>query len=133
MSLILTFRNFIWETRRAIRHDAFERKREMWLCDCVNETVESMTELLEFWGFELNHIMQFEDEGQVLSGRKKFENGKHQIHIRFFKIGDGLEVRAHREFTPEYSPIRHVLGIGCTTGCDWFQRLYTETKAFRGE
>lgn len=126
--ILLHFRNFIWGIRRWWKHDAFERERGAWTCGTVQETVCSMRDILKYWGFEIDHLLQFEDEGQVLSGRKVFDNGRRQYHLRFFPSNSGLEVRAHSEYTYEYNPIRHLKGEGCESACEMFWELYHHTK-----
>ena len=135
MNLLMTFRNLVWRIRRAWHNDLFEMKRERWLCGAVSESCPTMREMLVLWSFECDHVLQFEDKGQVLSGRWQYDWDKErhcfqrQLHVRFFNGPYGLEVRAHKEYTPEYDPWKHVNAIGVESGCRWFWELYSETKA----
>jgi hypothetical protein len=66
---------------------------------------------LEQHGFERYDICKI-DPGQWLSLRRvdpADSRERFQWHIRIFY---NLEVRGHYEYTPEFAPVRHVLGIG---------------------
>lgn len=59
------------------------------------------------WGFG-NHFVAWEDRSQVLSWRK-LNSFQQQYHLRIFVDG---EIRGHFEYTPESSPIAHLLKKG---------------------
>ena len=55
-----------------------------------------------------NHFIAWKDTDELVSLRRT-DGFRYQYHVRIFKDG---EVRCHYEYTPEYSPVRHLIQIG---------------------
>lgn len=66
-----------------------------------------------------NHFVAWKDDGELVSLRKT-AGFKFQYHIRVFVDG---EVRVHYEYTPEYRPLQHLIGIGCEDRTPEFKDL----------
>ncbi len=72
-------------------------------------TPAELLECLRDLGFE-NDALAWVDDGEIVSVRKRFGKGRRfQHHIRLF--GDG-ELRGHKEYSPEFAPVKHILEVG---------------------
>jgi len=81
-------------------------------------SVEELVAYLVAEGFG-NHFIAWKDTDELISLRRT-EGFKYQYHVRVFTDG---EVRCHYEYTPEYSPILHLLQVGFEDRAAEFKKL----------
>ena len=123
-------RNSVWNYRRQSKGDPFEHTRENYLCFVIKDTnLIDIGRILTEHDYTLNEPMQFEDEGQVLSGHHyyNFVNGipQRQRHIRVFQLnGTTFEIRSHDEYSWIYSPIKHYNGVDVQNDCDYTRKVF---------
>ena len=125
------FRNRIWDLRRAIRGDPFEREREPFFCGLSLLDLATAEQILSSHSYVLNEVLQYEDRDQVLSGHfyYDFKNGvpERQKHIRIFPAASYnlLEIRSHDEFSWVAHPIWHLLGKGVLNDCAYVSSFFS--------
>lgn len=123
---LLGLRNLIWDLRRRWKKDPLEKPgRPPFDCDLIwYDSLDGLRNRLIENGFELQHILQYEHPGQILSCRYVYDNGRRQHHIRFFYDKNGaIEVFAHDEWVPEKFPIKHIRGETLNnSSCAWFYK-----------
>ena len=86
---------------RVLRHEG----RQDFLLGVLDpaRSVEAFVAFLVDQGFG-NHFIAWKDDDEMVSLRR-IAGFKYQYHLRIF---NDREVRCHYEFTPEYSPIKHM-------------------------
>jgi len=130
MSLVNWLKDKCIAIRRKL-HFFVLKLKQPYDCGLLFEAFEEITKRLEQAGFELNHLLQYIDEQQVLSGRKLFfeKNRLRQLHVRFYQTSfkETFKVTAHEEEIPELRPISHYLGRDVKNGCKRFWNYWSRT------
>lgn len=138
-ALLLKLRNVVWDARRRIEGDRFEKKRGSMVndhCGIISLVDHEMSVddfINHFAGLkykdtlpEIDCILQYEEEGQLCSFHW-MEDDKYQIHMRIFwcrtselaRAKRYVSISCHREIRADYDPLAHVRGVELTPFCDF--------------
>lgn len=136
-SILIGIRNAVWDFRKRMQGDRFEKKRGSMVDDncgvvslvengmLIGELVDYFSRL-EYRGQlpELNCILQYEEEGQICS-LHWMEDEKYQIHMRLFwcrtsefaRAQQYVSISCHREIRADHSPWAHIRGKELSPFC----------------